>query len=190
MSGDALPFSLTGRTLITGPSNVGKTRLTARALTAWIDREGTDGVVVLEFGPAYEHEGRVLGRPLSNFVEIPETVFLGALDARAPRAEGDTEGESTRLARENAYRAVDIIQQAPADPSAVFVNDATIPFQHQAGNPRVLQRYCAPATVVVLNAFDSHELGSGDPVSRQERGALEDFEQWADRVVRLGEDDG
>ncbi|MFB6153237.1 MAG: hypothetical protein ABEJ27_03190 [Halodesulfurarchaeum sp.] len=189
MPGDTLPFPLTGRTLITGPSNVGKTRLTARALTAWIDRGGTDGVVVLEFGPAYEHEGRVLGRPLSNFVEIPEAVFLGVLDARAPRAEGDTAGESTSLARENAERAADVIRQAPADPTAVFVNDATIPFQHHVGDPTVLQRYCEPATVVVLNAFDSDELGSGDPVSRQERRALDAFGQWADRVVRLGEDD-
>ena len=35
-----LPFPLAGSTLVTGPSNVGKTRLTYRALVDWVEQIG------------------------------------------------------------------------------------------------------------------------------------------------------
>lgn len=181
-----LPFALSGTTLITGPSNVGKTRLTARALDAWVERHGPDGVVVFEFGPEFEHEGRILGRQLSGFGALPDGVWQGVLDAHAPRAEGKTDEESGRLAAENAARARRIIESAPAGPRAVFVNDATIPFQHERGDPEHLIEYCAGSEVTVVNAFESDELGSDDQVSEREREALSVLRAWTDRVVRLG----
>lgn len=181
-----LPFELSGTTLITGPSNVGKTRLTARALDAWVERHGPDGVVVFEFGPEFEHEGRILGRHLSRFGALPNGVWQGVLDAHAPRAEGKTDEESGQLAAENAVRAKRIIESAPDDPQAVFVNDASIPFQHERSNPERLLAYCDGSNVAVMNAFESDELGSEDHVSRQERVALSMFRTWADRVVQLG----
>jgi len=80
----SLPFSLSGTTLITGPSNAGKTRLTARALDSWVERHGTSGVVVFEFGPEFEHERRLLGGRLSRFGALPDGVWQGVLDAHAP----------------------------------------------------------------------------------------------------------
>lgn len=180
-----LPFELSGSTLITGPSNVGKTRLTARALDTWVMRHGPAGVVVFEFGPEFEHEGRILGRHLSRFGTLPDTVWLGVLDAYAPRAEGATNEESRKLAAENADRAKRIIESAPTDPQAVFVNDASIPFQHERSTPKRLIEYCDGSDVAVVNAFESDELGSEDDVSRQERRALSVFQAWVDRVVRL-----
>lgn len=53
------------------------------------------------------------------------------------------------------------------DPAAVFANDATIPFQHERGDPDRLADYCEGATTV-LNAFESDELGTSDAVSRAE----------------------
>lgn len=180
-----LPFPLEGSTLITGPSNVGKTRLTARAFRAWLETHGPGDVVVFEFGPEYEHEGRVLGRRLARFESIPDTVWYGVLDAHAPRAAGATADESIQLAADNARRAGTLLERAPQRPRVVFGNDATIPFQHETGDQAAFLAYCDQAECVVLNAFDSGELGTDDPVSRQERVALDTFREWADRVVTL-----
>jgi len=183
-----LPVPLSGTTLIVGPSNAGKTRLTARALRAWVDSRGPEGVVVLDFAPEFERDGRLLGGRLSRFGPLPDGVAAFVLDTHAPRAEGATEAESVRLAGENATRARAVLEDLPERPRAVFVNDATIPFQHERGDPGRLTAYCDRAETAVLNAFESDELGVGDPVSRSERAALSTLRAWADRVVRLGDD--
>lgn len=179
-----LPFPLAGSTLIVGPSQVGKTHLTARALEAWVDRHGTDGLVVLEFAPELERDGRILGGRLDRFTTIPDGIWHGVLDAHAPRAEGADEAEAVALAKDNAERGIEVLDAAP-DPNAVFVNDATIPLQHVSVEADKLTGYCDRATCAVLNAFDSDELGTDDPVSRQERTALPKLRSWADRTVEL-----
>ncbi|MFC6939721.1 hypothetical protein ACFQE8_07035 [Salinirubellus sp. GCM10025818] len=185
-----LPFPLSGTTLVVGPSNVGKTRLTARALDAWVGSRGAEGVVVLDFAPEFERDGRVLGGRLTRFGPLPEGVRASVLDTHAPRAEGETEAESVRLAGENADRARAIVDNLPDRPRAVFVNDATIPFQHERGPPEWLTDYCDRTEAAVLNAFESDELGTDDPVSRHEREVLGTLRAWADRVVRLDDDGG
>lgn len=179
-----LPSPLTGSTLIVGPSQAGKTRLTARTLEAWVDRHGTDDVVILEFAPELEHNGRILGGRLNRFTTIPDGVWHGVLDAHAPRAEGADETEVVTLAEDNAERAVEILEAAP-DPNAVFINDATIPLQHESVEVKQVTGYCDRATCAVLNAFDSDELGTDDPVSHQEWTALSELRSWADRTVEL-----
>jgi len=182
-----LPFPLTGTTLIVGPSNVGKTRLTARALTAWLEREGPEGVVVFDFAPEVERDGRVLGGRLDRFVTPPSAVWRGVLDAHAPRATAETDAEAVDLAVDNARRARDLFDAAPADPRAVFVNDATIPLQADPATVTGLTDYCDRADCVVCNAFESDELGVDSPVSRNEREALDALRQWADCVVELAD---
>jgi len=179
------PVPLAGSTLVTGPSNAGKTRLTHRALAAWVDREGVDGVVVFEFAPELERDGEVLGGRLDRFGPLPEDAWVGVVDAHAPRAGGETTAESVALARANAERAATVLAAAPDDPRAVFVNDATIPFQHDRGDVASLTGYCDRADCAVLNAFESDELGTDDPVSRRERAALSRLHAWADRSVEL-----
>ncbi|MFB6184329.1 MAG: hypothetical protein ABEI96_07220 [Haloarculaceae archaeon] len=184
MTGVDLPFPLSGSTLIVGPSQVGKTRLTARALDAWIAREGPGGVVVFEFAPVVERDGRVLGGRLDRFTTIPDGTWHGVLDAHAPRADGTDDAETVALARDNAERAGRILDAAP-EPNAVFVNDATIPFQHETLDPGRLTAYCDRARCAVLNALESDELGTSDPVSRRERDVLATVRAWADRTVEL-----
>lgn len=180
-----LPFPLAGSTLIVGPSQAGKTRLTARALETWIECQGPEGVVVLEFAPEIKRDGEILGGRLDRFMTIPDGVWLGTLDAHAPRSEGTTMDESVALARDNAQRAQEVIDVAPENPRVVVVNDATIPCQHKIGEPTRLMSYFDQAECVVLNAFESAELGIDDPVSRQEREALLVLKDWADRTVTL-----
>ncbi|WP_458209235.1 hypothetical protein [Haladaptatus sp. NG-SE-30] len=195
-----LPLPLDGTTLVTGPSNVGKTRLTARALDTWVEGAdiestgvesegsegvGSEGVVVFEFAPEFECDGRLLGGRLSRFTTIPAGAWHGILDAHAPRAESETVAEAKRLAGSNATRAARLFEAAPSNPRAVFVNDATIPFQHEQGDPEWLVEYCRRADVAVLNAFESDEFGTDDPISRRERDALEHLKRGSDRTVRL-----
>ena len=187
MRGDRTDPPRVDRLLVTGPSNAGKTRLTYDLLRGWVDRHGPEGVVVFEFAPALERDGDVLGGRLDRFGPIPDGVTLRVVDACAPRAEGEDEAESLRLAERNAALAAAVIEDAPADVRAVFVNDATIPFQAD-GDPSPLTEYAASAELSVLNAFDSDELGTEDPVSVHERAALAALRSWADREDRLERD--
>ncbi|MFB6193669.1 MAG: hypothetical protein ABEI75_01270 [Halobaculum sp.] len=175
---------LDGSTLVVGPSGVGKTRTTARALERWVATRGAHGVVVLEFAPEVERDGRILGGRLDRFTTAPSDAWVGTVAAHAPRAAGDDEAESVALAADNAARAADVLDAAP-DPRAVFVNDATIPLQSDRLPAAWLTDYCDRATCAVVNAFESDELGTDDPVSRRERAALDALRDWADRVVRL-----
>jgi hypothetical protein len=179
-----LRFQLSGSTLIVGPSQSGKTRLTACALNAWIEREGTEGVVILEFAPEVERDGRVLGGRLDRFTTIPDGVWYGVLDANAPRSEGETDEETVTLAQDNAKRADRILDQVPTS-RAVFVNDTTIPFQHESLDPEQLTTCCVHAECVVMNAFESDELGTDDPVSRREHEIVGFLRAWADRTISL-----
>jgi hypothetical protein len=138
----------------------------------------------LEFAPELERDGRLLGGRLDRFTPIPDGVWHGVLDAHAPRAEGADEADAVALAADNADGALEILDAAP-DPTAVFVNDATIPLQHEAVEVDTLVGYCDRARCAVLNAFESDELGTDDPVSCQERAALSELRSWADRTVEL-----
>jgi len=184
---DALPHP--GTTLIVGPSNAGKTRRTAAAFDAWLDREGSDGVVVFEFAPELERDGRILGGRLDRFTTVPGDVWHGVLDAHAPRASADSDAKAVELAADNARRAASLFDAAPADPRAVFVNDATIPFQTPDAEPDRLLDYGEDAEVAVLNALAGDALAGDDPVSRAERETLSAFRRRADRVVELGDGD-
>lgn len=180
-----LPFRLSGTTLVTGPSNAGKTRLTAAALDAWVERRGPSGVAVLDFAPELRRDGRMLGGRIGRFTTVPDGAWYGALEARAPRAEADDLDEALALAADNAARAATVLAAAPATPTAVFVNDATIPFQRPEGDLSALCAYCDRAETAVLNALESDELGVADPISAREREVLERLAAWADARVRL-----
>lgn len=174
-----------GVTLLTGPSNTGKTLRTAAALREYVDRHGREGVIVLEFAPTLLRGGEVLGGRLDRF-DVPRVAWTGTLVAHAPRAESDGDPDrALALARANAHNAERLLAAIP-DARAVFVNDATIPFQ-ASGDPAALVRPCEPAATVVCNAFDG-DLGDG-PVSTGEREALDRLDSWADRRVRLGSRD-
>ena len=181
-----MPLPLSGVTLVVGPSNAGKTRLTARALDAWVDEHGSSGCVVLDFAPTVERDGEILGGPLTQFTTVPDGAFHGVVDAHAPRAAGESDAEALALAEENAAAAFERLDAAPADPAAVFVNDATIALQADPDAVDRLTAYCDRADCAVLNAFESDELGVDDPVSSTERAALQRLRTWAGRVVELG----
>tara|TARA_A100001037_G_scaffold299113_1_gene324057 strand:- start:2276 stop:2833 length:558 start_codon:yes stop_codon:yes gene_type:complete len=180
-----LPFPLSGSTLITGPSNVGKTILTSRALSTWISEQGPENIVILEFGPEYLHNGKVLGRHLSRFIDFPSEVWQGYLETYAPRAESRDIDEALKLATINAERASFLLDTLPPHPAAVFVNDATIPLQSPSTNFEILTEYCDQAHLAVLNAFNGTELGIEDPISKFELSSIQHLKKWADHCITL-----
>lgn len=175
---------LEGRVLVTGPSNVGKTRLTARALERWVATHGAEEVVILDFAPEVERDGVLVGGRLSRFTDLPEAAWVGVLDAHAPRLGGETAAETRRLARENAERSMALIESVP-EMEAAFVNDATIPFQHETGDLDALLAACEDANLVVMNAVADEMLGTDDPISRREREARRRLIGWAETHERL-----
>ncbi|HIJ12352.1 MAG TPA: hypothetical protein HA275_01300 [Halobacteriales archaeon] len=180
-----LPFPLDGSTLITGPSNTGKTMLTSQALSNWISKNGSENIIILEFGPEYSHNGKILGRHLSRFIDFPPDIWYGYLETYAPRAEGRDLTESMELAAINVERASFLLDTLPPHPTAVFVNDATIPLQSPSTNFETLVGYCDQADCAILNAFTGNELGYGDPISQSEISSISALENWADRCVTL-----
>ncbi len=181
---DASRVPRSGRTLITGRSGVGKTRLTAAALQRWLDECGPADVVVLEFAPEVMHDGRLVGGRLHRHFDIPAQVWQGVIDAHAPRIEGNEPQEIDRLAKANAIAAQRVIDAIPPDPMAVFINDVTIPFHHPVASLDELLAKIRAAECVVINAFDSDELES-ESIAVRERSVLRALESWADHVVRL-----
>lgn len=181
----SLPFSLTGTTLLTGPSNAGKTRLTARAIERWLADSGSTGVVVIDFAPEIWLDEQLLGGRLSRFTTLPADVWHGSIEAHAPRAEGDSDAEIHELATANSENAARLLDAAPTTPTAVFINDATIPFQSGDLATSRLIEYCNRAEAAVLNAFESDELGSDHPVSQHERDALDELKRTANQTVEL-----
>jgi hypothetical protein len=177
-----LPTS--GRLLVTGPSNAGKTRLTARALAAWVEEHGPEGVAILEFAPEIERDGVLLGGRLDRFTDLPDRAWTGVLDAHAPRAGGTTSVETRELARENARNGMTLVESMPPS-HAVFVNDATIPFQHEVGDLTALLAACEDSEFVAMNAFSGSDLGTEDPISRRERAARRRLVEWVDTHERL-----
>jgi hypothetical protein len=176
------------RELVTGPSGAGKTRYTARRLREWVDANGPEAVVALDFAPEVERGGRVLGGRLTRFLDVPTGVRYEAIDARAPRAESDDDRGVLALAAANgrrARRALAAVERDRPAPRAAFVNDATIPFHHPDVDRAALLAYLDGADLSVCNAFDGEELGTDDPVSRAERRALTRLRGWADRERRL-----
>jgi hypothetical protein len=180
-----MDLPLDGHTLVVGPSNVGKTRHTADALVRWVDKHGPSGCVVLDFAPTIERDGTVLGGQLTRFIDVPEGVYYGVVDAHAPRSESDTDSGAIELAAENERAARDRLNDAPKEPRAVFVNDVTIALQADPETVSVFTDYFALADVVVCNAFESDELGADDRISRNEQMALETLQEWADRRITL-----
>lgn len=183
---DEPDIPLSGRTLIVGGLKVGKTRLTARVLRQWLETHGSAGVVVLDFAPEVSTEAGRIGGRLQRFLTVPPAIWYGAIDARAPRSEADTPSQARELARENAKRAREMLSNAPPSPQAVFINDVTIALQSDPANLEQIQTYCAPATCVVINAYDGAELGDrSSPLTRNERTALEGLRSWVDRTIEL-----
>lgn len=179
------PIPLVGTTLITGPSNTGKTRLTAPALNEWISRHGPDDIAIFEFGPEATCNGRVFGRRLNQFTEIPDETWQGVLDARVPRLEGTSTAEMMELARENMIGASQLLDNAPETPAAVFVNDATVGFQHPSSTPEELTAYCNRAELAIVNAFQNTMPGATDQISRANSRTIQTLASWADRSVSL-----
>ncbi|MFP4590400.1 MAG: hypothetical protein ACLFM8_02905 [Halobacteriales archaeon] len=181
-------IALRGRSAVVGPSGVGKTRLTARAFEAWIDRFGAEGAVVLDFGPEVEVDGRLVGRRLERFTSIPADAWCGVLDARGPRSEGSTPAAVAALARANAAGVGRLLEAAPTSPAAVFVNDATIAAHHDLDVFERVLDYAAGGRCAVINGYAGDDLGDDDPITRRERAAIERLLEWADHVVRLSAD--
>lgn len=176
---------LDGSTFIEGPSGAGKTRLTAGVLEVWLDRRGTEGVVVLDFGPELPGNGRVIGRRLDRYLEVPATVWYGHIDANGPRTEGADPEEMAALARANADRVSSLIERTPAEPTAVFVNDVTIAAHHDLAVLERVTDYADLARCAVVNGYADGALDGDDDRSRRERAGVRFLRRWADRTVRL-----
>lgn len=176
----------TDKVLITGPTGSGKTRHTAALLEAWVQTHGTDGVVVLEFAPEHRtRDGRILGRRMRRYMEIPEGIVYHEVQTHAPRAWASDEEGSIDLAHENMDSCARAIHAAPRSPRALFVNDATIAYHVPGADPGPLLARIREAGVAVVNALDPQGFDPEHPVTRQERRVLEALTQATKKIDRL-----
>lgn len=173
-----------GKTLITGASGSGKTKLTADALDTWVREHGSDDVAILEFGPDIAHEGRRLGARLDRYTRLPPNAWKAVIDTNAPRAHSETSEEALILARENSRIAGSAIEQLPTSVTAMFVNDATIPFQDPETDVDPFLARLDAVEHAVINAYTGDAF-EGGTLTEQERAVVERFRTWADEEIRL-----
>lgn len=178
------PIRLEGSTLVVGPTNVGKTRLTAGAMRRWIGRHGPEGVVVIDLAPDLVVDGRRIGGPIERFEPVPDGVWFARVETDGPRTEGVDGADTAGIAARNADRATRAFRAAPADPVAVFVNDVTLALHDDVGRVGGITAYCDRARCAVVNAHEGGDLDRDDAISRREREAVRRLVDWADRVVR------
>ncbi|XGI84010.1 hypothetical protein ACEU6E_01805 [Halorutilales archaeon Cl-col2-1] len=188
----SLSVSFSGSILVSGGLNVGKTRLTAETLVRYADKYPEAETVLLDFAPELMKDGDLVGGHVSRFVDVPETVSEYVLEANAPRLESDTEDGAVELARENHDKGVGLVESAPHDPDAVFVNDATIPFQYPDSDSGTLVEYCERADDCLLNVYDPRSGGDTETVlsdsgvlNSPEAATVESLRGWADVEIHL-----
>ena len=166
------------RTLILGDVNTGKTRLTQKVLTHWMDQGRSPAIAVLDLAPRTRQGiGGRLGLP-DGFAGL----YLTA-PVTAPRLTARSEDEADALARANAA-AIDPLLSDPrlAACAIVVINDVTLYLQ--AGRYERLMDVLQPAETALVNAY----YGDSFPdyrLSRRERHLTDRLMDDCDRVIRL-----
>jgi hypothetical protein len=174
------------KVLVTGPSGCGKTRRTADLLAEWLQRQGPQGVVVVEFAPEHDlGDGRVLGRRLERYLEIPDEVLYLMVETKAPRAGAAGEEQAVEVAQANQEAAEEVWRRMPSGPKALFVNDATMAFHVPGSDPASLLQAIEASGVAVVNALDPQGFEADHPITLQELRVLERIGHVVDRVERF-----
>ncbi len=176
------------RTLITGETGSGKTRVTASLLREGISRIEPLKITVLDFAPAQRIiNGLRIGGQIKDFLPNPECrVYEPSATIRAPRLEGHHADEVLKLAKDNAVLTSALLGQYLAFPtSCLFINDLTIHLH--AGDPNLLLEAIRRSETFIGNAYSGSSLAPdhGSGLSGRERELLQRVVSVVDLVIEL-----
>lgn len=180
------------KTLITGETGSGKTKLIAEVLREAIQSGHADGITVLDFAPAQISFGglRIGGRVRDFLPDLKCHSYQSSDSIRAPRLEGHDANEVRKLAEHNASLTSDYIRSYLASLTPyLFVNDLTIHLH--TGDVELLLEAIRKSRTFVGNAYSGTLLEDdrGAGVSRRERQQLRKVAAVVDMVVSLAESD-
>ncbi len=178
------------KTLITGETGSGKTKLIAEVLLEAIERVHADDITVLDFAPAQiSFRGLRVGGRVKDFLPDLKCHAYRASDSiRAPRLEGHDANEVWKLAEHNASLTSDYIRSYLASLTPyLFVNDLTIHLH--AGDVDLLLEAIRKSRTFVGNAYSGTLLKDdrGTGVFRRERQQLSKVAAVVDMIVNLAE---
>ncbi len=176
------------RTLITGETSSGKTKVTASLLREGISRIEPLEITVLDFAPTQRTiNGLRIGGQITDFLPNPECrVYEPSAAIRAPRLEGHHAGEVLKLAEDNAVLTSALLRQYLALPtSCLFINDLTIHLH--AGDPNLLLEAIRRSETFIGNAYSGSSLAPdhGSGLSARERELLQRVVSVVDLVIEL-----
>ena len=176
------------RTLITGETGTGKTKVTASLLREAISRIEPVEITLLDFGPEQRTiDGMRIGGRITDFLPSPQCrVYDPSAPIRAPRLEGHYAGEVLKLAEDNALLTSALLRRYLALPtSCLFINDLTIHLH--AGNPNLILEAVRRSETFIGNAYSGSSLAPdhGSGLSGRERELLQRVVSVVDVVIEL-----
>ena len=177
------------RTLITGETGTGKTKVTASLLREAISRIAPAEITLLDFAPVGRTttNGLRIGGRITDFLPNPECrVHQPSAPIRAPRLEANHAEEALKLAEDNAALTSDILGKYLARPTpSLFINDLTIHLH--AGDSDLLLQAIKRSKTFVGNAYSGSSLAPdhGSGLSARERELLQRVVGVVDSVIEL-----
>lgn len=173
------------KVLIKGEAQTGKTKLLERLIREAISCQ-TIPISLIEMAPVHLGRGNleVGGRVAVKGVRglryyVPDEVF-------APRLQGRSAGEVLEMAKKNAVRIGEILENYLEAPTPIlFINDLTI-YLH-AGDPETLRRAISSAETFVGTAYAGVAIGGdhGSGINRREKALLAEIEESVDAIMTL-----
>ena len=169
--------------MIVGDVGRGKTLLTAHILDELVDMSYKDDITVIDLGPERCGVGYRLEH-YSKRVNMVRTLIPNCL--KAPRLEGETAEDVTRIAEDNVRRIEPLFQQFLSSPTPILIiNDLSIYLQ--AGPVETVLQLINKSDTFVANSYLGEKLSNdhGSGLSERERRAVLILTEKMDRVIHL-----
>jgi len=177
---------LNKKSLILGDVKSGKTKFTAELLKEAMELGYSSKIMVIDLAPKIEILDKVMGLPLTDYVNIDSTIIYLRPKVKAPRIEGKNKEEILRIAAENAVIIEGTFNKfLESNREILFINDVTI-YLHM-GNLSKLFSVLSKTSTAILNGyygkFFNNDFGSG--ISLREKNLMKELAKSMDIIIEM-----
>jgi len=177
---------LNKKSLILGDVKSGKTKFTAELLKEAMELGYSSKIMVIDLAPKIEILDKVMGLPLTDYVNIDSTIIYLRPKVKAPRIEGKNKEEILRIAAENAVIIEGTFNKfLESNREILFINDVTL-YLHM-GNLSKLFSVLSKTSTAILNGyygkFFNNDFGSG--ISLREKNLMKELAKSMDIIIEM-----
>lgn len=177
---------LNKKSLILGDVKSGKTKFTAELLKEAMELGYSSKIMVIDLAPKIEILDKVMGLPLTDYVNIDSTIIYLRPKVKAPRIEGKNKEEILKIAAENAVIIEGTFNKfLESNREILFINDVTL-YLHM-GNLSKLFSVLSKTSTAILNGyygkFFNNDFGSG--ISLREKNLMKELAKSMDIIIEM-----